>query len=474
MKIFFALNLRRLLLGALLLLLASACAVVVQPPLQPVAASGNFDLFLQPLPQEAHRLTFNVEKLAALREDGSEIELNLQQTSFVAGNLIGGQKRMLSTTLPPGRYLGLTLQISSVNLQGEEGQVDLLPPKEQLQADYPFLIQDKQVETLFLTLSADRLVTDGAFFTPKFSLWKPERILTNLKGFVSNVDSHNLTVFNKRTAQVVGHIRVGEKPLALALDQQRNWLYVALAGENAIAVVEVANGSILGRVPLRFGDEPAELVLASDGRTLLTLNRGSESISIIDTASLFEIGRIRLLSQPSGVFFGHGDLQAYATHAASGTLSVLDLQSQTLRATVSLDESPLAGVSSSDGRSLYLINDFSAELSVIDSSSLTTREKIYIGNGAVSIKADPSSGLLYVAKGSGEIAVVDPRSLIAIDNYRLTETLQDLTIDRDENALFVVLPESRNLVKVDLVSKKELGRLEVNSGSGAVVVMGER
>lgn len=474
LRLFFAINLREKLFGLLLLLLISACAVVVQPASQSVARSGNFELFLQPLPQETHRLTFNIENLVALREDGSEINLILQQPTFVADNLISVQKRLINTTLPPGRYLGVALQIAAVNLRGEDGPVELLPPKDRLVAEYSFIIEDKQAETLFLSLSAERVVTDGVLFTPKFSLWKPERLLTNLKGFASNVDSQSLTVFDKRTAQVVGHIRVGNKPTALALDQQRNWLYVALAGENAVAVVEVANGSILGRVPLRFGDKPVDLVLTRDGSTLLTLNRGSESVSIIDTSSLFETGRVRLLSEPSGIFLGHDDMRAYITHAVSGSLSVLDLQSQSLRGTVSLEESPLDGVSSSDGRSLYVINDFSADLSVLDSASLRVRDKIYIGNGAVYIRADHSNGLLYITKKTGEIAVVDPRSLMAIDNYAVGEPAQQLTIDNEENAMFVVLPESRQLIKIDLVSKRELGRLELNTGSGAVVVMGER
>ena len=72
--------------------------------------------------------------------------------------------------------------------------------------------------------------------------------------------------------------------------------------------------------------------------------------------------------------------------------------------------------------------------------------------------------------------MIDPRALIAIDSYTLLPPgpVQDLTIDNEENTLFAVLPQSGSLVKVDLVSKKVLGRLELDIGSYAVVVMGER
>lgn len=458
-----------------LLLSTSACTVVVQPAATPVAASGDFTLFLQPLPQEAHRLIFSVAELVALRVDGSEVPLPLQTKRFTADGLIGVQKRLTNVTLPPGRYQGIALRIIAADIQGEDGRVDLLPPKDRLVLEYPFTIIDKRAETLFLTLSADRLVTDGVFFTPNFSLWKPERLLSNLKGFVSNGRSQTLTVFNKRTAQVTDLIQIGKRPQGMVLDQQRGWLYVALAGEESITVVEVNNGEILGRVRLRFGDKPTELALTSSGKTLLSLNQESDSISIIDTMSLFERGRIRLLAKPSGIFLGGDETRAYVTHAAANALSVIDLPAQTVRSTVTLDDSPLDGVLSNDGRSIYLINDFSAELSVLDAASLVTENKVFIGRGATSVKADNSSGLLYIGKNNGEIAVVDSRALIAIDRYSLaSESVQCLTIDNEENALFVVLPQTGNLLKIDLVSKKELGRLELGTGSHTVVVMGER
>lgn len=474
MKIYTASNQINRLIGLVLLLQVTACTVAVQQAPQPVTAAGSFTLFLQPLPQETHRLTFTVGEIFALRADGSEILLPLQQNRFIGDNLIGLQKRIISYSLPPGRYQGIALRIFAADLKGEEGPIDLLPPKDLLVAEYPFTVRDKQTETLFLSLSADRLITDGAFFTPKFSLWKPERVLTNLKGFVTNSRSQSLTVFNKRTAQVLETIRIGKIPGDLALDQQRNWLYVTLAGENAIAVIEVNNGSILGLVRLRFGDEPSELALSADGHILLALNHGSNSVSIIDTAALFETGRVRLSSEPTGMFIDPDGVQAYVAQASSNSLAILDLQSQSVQGTVLLEESPLDGVVSADGQSLYLINDFSADLAVLDTASLAYRKKIFIGNGALSIKADSSTGLLYISKNDGEIAVVDPRAQMAIDSYRLSGPVQSLTIDNEENALFAVLPQSDTLVKLDLVSKKELGRLDLESGSQTVVVMGER
>ncbi|MBW2690455.1 MAG: hypothetical protein JRC99_11055, partial [Deltaproteobacteria bacterium] len=246
---------------------------------QPAPEPANFIVFLQPFPQETHRLSFTINELVARREDGSELTLVMRQSTFPGDRLIGVQKKLLAVTLPPGRYLGLKLQIDAASMKGEEGENALLPPGDPILVDYAFTIIAKQTEALFLSLSSDRLVTDGAFFTPKFSLWKPERMLRNLKGFVSNGGSQSLTVFNKKSALVADSIQVGKRPRDMVLDQRRGWLYVAMAGDNLIAVVEVNNKEILGQIRLHFGDEPTELALSVSGNRLLALNRGSQSVS---------------------------------------------------------------------------------------------------------------------------------------------------------------------------------------------------
>ena len=84
------------------------------------------------------------------------------------------------------------------------------------------------------------------------------------------------------------------------------------------------------------------------------------------------------------------------------------------------------------------------------------------------------NGLLYIGKQNGEIAVVDPKILMAIDSFTLPGPIQSLTIDYEENSLFALLPQSRRLLKIDLVSKRLLGFLPLETASHTVVVMGGR
>ena len=455
------------------LLLLAACSAAGRPAAPMVADDGHLSIFLQPLPQEVGRLSFRIAALDVLRSDGEAIPLSLNEALFNQ-RLVGVQKRLAHLDLPPGQYRGVALSVEAATVSGSEGPVELVPPPESLIVDFPFTIRKGQSETLFLSLAATQLVSDGTLFTPSFSLWQAERPLTGLTGFVSNSGSGSLTVFNKRSVLVTSELGVGARPMSLALDQQRDRLYVALTGDDRILALDVNSGTILGHVPLRFGDRPEKLILIAEGKILLSLNPGSDSLSLIDTSALFENQRVLFDSEADGLFVSDDETLAYVLHRETSALTLVNLETPERQTRVALEELPQDGVAAADGLRLFLINAYSGNLSVLAAGNLNVTAQIYIGSGASCLKYDDHSGLVYVGKENGEIAVVDPRSLMAIDHFFLDGMISNLTIDNEENALFAVLPEQNQLVKIDLVSKHKLGRLELETGANAVVVMGQR
>jgi YVTN family beta-propeller protein len=327
---------------------------------------------------------------------------------------------------------------------------------------------------LFLSLNPAKWVTRGLHFTPDFSLAKPRRQLRGLLGFATNSGSNFVSVFNKHTMRIVDTIATSSGPKGAAIDQRREWVYVAVAGDDAIEAIEVSTGEILRRLQLNFGDEPVEVALSPDGSFLVSANHGSNTASIIDTGSLRELERVALPSTPSSVVAGRSSRRAYALQPLSNAVSIVDLSSRSIAATRILDETPVRGAISRDGDSLYVITRYSSDLLVLNAANLSVKGRIYVGAGATSIRTDPKTGLIYVGKRTGGISVLDPSSLLPIDRFRMNEKVDFLAIDNDQNSLFVVLPDSATIQKLDLISKKLRGVIEVGAGSYAVVLMGER
>jgi DNA-binding beta-propeller fold protein YncE len=332
----------------------------------------------------------------------------------------------------------------------------------------------KRASALFLSLDPEGLVTSGFRFTPVFHLARPRQQLRGLLGFATHTSRNLVSVFNKHTMQVVDTIATSRGPMGAAIDARRAWVYVALAGDDAIEAIEVNTSEILGRLELNFGDEPVEIALSPGGSLLVSANRGSNTASIIDAGSLRELDRVALPSEPTWVVVGGTPARAYLIQPVSNALTAIDLSRREVAATRILDETPVRAALSRDGSSLYVITRHSSDLLVIDAGSLALTGRIYVGAGAASVRADPRTGLVYVGKRAGGISVVDPTSLLPIDRFRLDGHAAYLAIDNDENSLLVVLPERRAVQKLDLVGKRLEGEIDVAEGGYAVVLMGER
>ena len=93
---------------------------------------ANFTLYLQPLPQEADRIAFTVDRVAAVRGDGTGVPLPLMEKDLSGDAASSVQRRLSGLRLPSGHYRGISLHIASAAVRGENGAIDLSPPTEPL------------------------------------------------------------------------------------------------------------------------------------------------------------------------------------------------------------------------------------------------------------------------------------------------------------------------------------------------------
>jgi YVTN family beta-propeller protein len=310
--------------------------------------------------------------------------------------------------------------------------------------------------------------------SPVLSLAEPTRPLASLLGFATAPARNVVSVFNKHSMQVVDVVATRGGPKGAALDQERAVAFIASSGDEAIEILDAGTRQILGHIRLTGGDEPGEIALSPDGRTLVSANYGSSSVSIIDTVSRREIVRLPLPSRPTDVFIDPSRPRAYVVLPQANSVSLIDLQRRGLVRTGTLEESPIRVDMSADGDTLYVITENSPNLLAIDAESLTPTARIWVGRGATSIEVDTRTGFIYVGRKSRDIVVVDPRALTFIDEFKVGGTPGYLTVDDEQSALFVVLPDQGLIQKLNLVSYRVQGTLEVERGSYATVIVGER
>lgn len=454
-------------------LMLAACTLPQAPEVPAVAETGTgLHLYLQPLPQEAANLTLTITSLHAVSVNNEKIPLLDGPVTLVPSVHANRQTRLLAAALPAGEYRGISIDLGEASLAAEEGRIELLTNSEPQVVGHPYTIRTDEAQALFLSLQPDRLVEAGYRLNARFALWKPRPPVPELKGLVSHPRAGIVSFFEKKTPALFDVLAVGEGPAGLALDPPRRRAYVALSGENGIAVIDLVQGVVERKVRLRSADRPRELALSPDGRTLTALNTGSGSISILDTATLQERQRLVFATRPAQVFAGSGDA-VYVTLPDANTLALVDTTRGVIVTTVNLTDAPVDGVADLERNRLYLLTEDSPDLLVVDADTLEISGRIYVGPGARCLALHRENGLVYVGLVRGEIAVVDPQVGFPIFSFPTGAGTVDIVPDPGENSLFVLGERKPVLEQFDLVSRKRLATLELGTGGGEMVIMGQ-
>jgi len=463
------------LLSALCLLFLLACQASLSRLRPPLEEEGEVFLYLQPFPQEADRLRFTIENISAVSGDGREIPLEIRLRELKSSET-RRQRLLAHGQLPPGVYVGISFRIKKAILKVEDGEADLLVPDVPVRTDFPFTVIRKRAYVVSLTFNYGESVSRGISFNPVFSAFTPAKPIISLAGYVSNTGSNNITVFDKRLGQVVGVIATGRGPAGMALDQRLRRVYVALSGEDAITVIDVTGGEIINKVRLSQGDRPQEMAITPDGKFLLTVNAGSNTVSFIDALSFFELGRVNVGNGPHSILIDpNTGRRAYVFNTLSGTISVLDIPNRGIVATLSTDPGPLRGNFNRRGDRLYVIHELTHYLTVIDPSSLSTLRRFQVRIGMNSIKVDNRTDLVFLGRKNDVIVeVYDPLSFVPVDIIRTGGTIAYMTIDGEENNLYLVNEDKKSLLVNNLVGKRTIHEIDVGDEPYWVVVMGER
>lgn len=464
---------RRILLLALCLAV-SACQAkpsLVRPSLE---EEGAVFLYARPFPQEAERLSFSLDSIDAVREDGTAVPLTLRLKNWTRAAL--QRERFLAYgVVPPGRYAGFRVRAAKASLSGEGETASLAVAEEPARVDAPFLVRRAQANLFALQFRYRDSVGAGFRFVPAFAAEVPPRPAAGAIGVASSRGMNTVTVFDKVSGRVSGVVPTGREPSGMALSEERRRAYLAATGDDRVDVLDLFENAVVDRLHLKAGDAPVEAAFTPDGRTLLTVNSGSNTVSFIDPSALFETNRVPVGNRPRSVLLDPTGRRAFVFNEFSDTISLIDIPSATVVGTVATDAAPVRGQLSRDRTRLFVIHHGSPYLTVLDTSSLATIRRVYVGTGATALAVDSRTDRIYLAReGAPGIDVYDPSAFLPIDFLPFGGDVAFLTVEREQNLLCVVLRDAETVRMVRLVGKKTALEVDVGEDPYWVSFLGER
>lgn len=184
-------------------------------------------------------------------------------------------------------------------------------------------------------------------------------------------------------------------------------------------LIAVACSAALAVTGLAVVDAPA--AWAAGPNVAYTANAGSNNVSVIDVATNSVTATIPVGSTPQGVTENAAGTRVYVTNNGAGTVSVIDTSTNSVTATISGFSRPAGIAVSPDGTRVYVVNVTSQTVSVIDTSTNTiTGTAIPVGTAPFRITASPDGSRVYVANqgvspANGTISVISTATATVVD-----------------------------------------------------------
>jgi YVTN family beta-propeller protein len=214
-------------------------------------------------------------------------------------------------------------------------------------------------------------------------------------------------VIDVATNTLTANIPVGFWPTSLAVSPDGSTVYVTDAQSNTISVIDASTHAVTATIPA--GASPQSVVISPDGGTLYVADSGDVSddeagtITVISTATDGITGTISMgdYAGAAAVALSPDGTTAYVANAESNAVSVIDLTTDAVIATIPVGLYPDSLTVTTDGRSVYVANSSGESISAIDTATDTVTATIPIAGGPSQVANYPGGGSVFVTTGDG-------------------------------------------------------------------------
>jgi YVTN family beta-propeller protein len=187
--------------------------------------------------------------------------------------------------------------------------------------------------------------------------------------YVTLPDQSAVAVVNTRTRKLVGAIDVGEKtrPVRIALQPDGRRVWVGLDGSPAVAVIDAETNKLLATLAAGAGWH--QFAFTADGRFAYVTNSEADSVSAFDTESLAKVADIKVGKTPLPVAAGSASRLVYVAALNGATVSAIDPSKQQVVASIPVGRGVVAFEFEPKGRFGFAVNQKESTVSVLDSAT---------------------------------------------------------------------------------------------------------
>jgi YVTN family beta-propeller protein len=210
---------------------------------------------------------------------------------------------------------------------------------------------------------------------------------------------NEVAFLDTRTDQVVRQTAVGS-PHNIAVTPDGAFAYIGSQAQDAPALVKlnVATGEAVGRVPL--DGAPRGLAVTPDGTAVYTTRAGQDDVLVTDASSGQPVTRIAVGPSPHLPSFTSNGL-ALVNVQGPGLIATIDPVSHTVLGTAKVGTQPHWQAVTDDGKTALETNEGSNDVSIVDLATRAVVATISVGEGPRKIVLLPGASVATANPGAG-------------------------------------------------------------------------
>ena len=287
--------------------------------------------------------------------------------------------------------------------------------------------------------------------------------------FVSNEASHNVSVIDGETFEVIKTIETGERPRDMRWTPDKTKLLVAASGDDRIEIIDVASLEVVGTI--EAGEDPEIFQLDPSGEILVAANEDDNEVTVTDVASGKQLRVIEDVGiEPEGVTFRNDGKVVFVTSEVTNTIFIIDPWAGEILDEVLVGNRPRRGAVTPDDAEYWVTNELGGTVSIMDAQTFEVLDEIFFEKRGMregdinpvdfAMTADGSTAYITLGRAK-HVAVVDVKSREVTDYILAGDRVWGAALTADEKFLIVTNGASDDVSVIDTDKKVAVNSISV-------------
>ena len=405
-----------------------------------------------------------------LRSGDAIVPVRPERRVLIADDLAGTQVLWARASLAAGYYDSLIIELGAVTAQAGEATVEAPVRPAGYAVALDVHLHRNEAAVVNLIWQPGSAPGAGKPYDLDIQVTNhPVPPLGSL-AFVTERQTGSVIIVDRLLGRVVGAVMVGPLPGGMAYSPLRQKLFVAMAGEDGIGVIDGMTLRLERIVPLSFGDDPDRLALSPDESTLYILNEGSRSLAAMATRSMQEQNRVPVGDGPRSLTVDPETGYIYVACEYEGEVQVFNPSGLTHLTSLLLTGAPVEVAIADASRELYVASSSQNRIYGIGLDDGQELGAMSLCGPARHLIFNPRSRQILAAMPTcSEVAVLRPANGLEFAPYSLPHSPGQMVFDPGFRKLLVVFDGTAALGIYDAHRGTLDSRVEVGGTPYAVV-----